>query len=63
MNFSHLNDVEESYFSHMALSLKLCFMLTVLAYVALIHSILPFVMTNVVSKKIENIQNAISIRN
>ena len=59
MNFSHLQDVEESYFGHMGASLKLFVVLGILSYVALIHAVLPFVMTDVVSKKIENIKNTI----
>ena len=43
----------------MGASLKLFVVLGILSYVALIHAVLPFVMTDVVSKKIENIKNTI----
>ena len=62
MNFSHLSDVEESYSSHMFFSFKLFFMLSILAGVAFFHAIFPFAMSNTVSRKIENIQDALSSR-
>tara|TARA_R100001244_G_scaffold40882_1_gene36769 strand:- start:556 stop:747 length:192 start_codon:yes stop_codon:yes gene_type:complete len=62
MKFSHLDDVEESYFSHMFFSFKLFFMLSILACVAFFHAIFPFAMSDTVSSKIENIQDALSSR-
>ena len=62
MNFSHLRDVGESYSSHMVFSLKLFLMLSVLAYAALIHAVVPFLMVNTVSKRIDNIQDALASR-
>ena len=62
MNFSHLKEVEESYLSHMFFSFKLFCMLNILSYVSLVHAILPFVMADTVSEKIENIKTALLAR-
>ena len=42
MKFHHLKDIGESYFEHMGFSLKICVLLGVLSYAALIHAIFPF---------------------
>jgi len=63
MNFSHLKEIGESYFSHMFFSFKMFVMLTVLSWVALVHSIIPFAFTSFVSSKLENLSDALIARN
>lgn len=62
MNFSHLKETGENYFSHMFFSLKMFAMLTVLSWVALFHSIIPFAFTSFVSSKLETLSDVLIAR-
>ena len=63
MNFSHLKESGFGYGSHMFFSLKMFAMLTVLSWVALIHSVVPFAFSSFVSRKLENISDVLLERN
>jgi|TARA_R110000824_G_scaffold159970_1_gene334604 hypothetical protein len=62
MKFHHLKDIGESYFEHMGFSLKICVLLGVLSYAALIHAIFPFCFADTVSTKLNNIVKAMEER-
>ena len=57
MNFSHIHIKE--YFSHMTHILKVSCMLFLLGVVGVIHGLLPFLFTDVVSSKVKHLDKVL----
>lgn len=45
----HLHDANESYFEHLGFTIKFAFTLIIVAVIALIHGLMPFVFTHTAS--------------
>jgi len=59
----HLEEVNESYFKHMEVSLKISFQLLNGALMAFVHALLPYLFTNRVSNKIKKLYFFVESRN
>ena len=62
MEFQHLKIVKESYGKHLLFTLKLSSMLLLLAGCSILHGILPFILTGIVSDKIKHLNRVLSER-
>ena len=62
MEFHHLKKVKESYGKHLLFTLKLSSILLLMAGCAILHGILPFLLTGLVSDKIKNLHSVLSER-
>jgi len=62
MEFQHLKIVKESYGKHLLFTVKLSSILLLLAGCAILHGLLPFILTGTVSDKIKNLNTVLSER-
>jgi len=62
MKCNHLQIVKESYAQHLRFTLYLCAVLVVLSVVALVHGLIPWILTGTVSDKIEHLNKKLSTR-
>ena len=62
MEFQHLKIVKESYGKHLLFTLKLSSMLLLLSGCAILHGMLPFILTGVVADKIKHLNEVLSER-
>ena len=62
MEFHHLKKVKESYGKHLLFTLKLSSILLLMAGCAILHGILPFLLTGLVSDKVKNLHSVLSER-
>ncbi len=62
MKCHHLEIVKESYGKHLYFTVRLCFILIVLSIVALIHGLVPWVLTGTVSDKIKHLNERLMER-
>lgn len=62
MEFHHLKLVKESYGKHLMFTIKLSSMLLLLAGCAILHGLLPFILTGAVSDKIKHLNEVLSER-
>ncbi len=59
MNLNHLEEAGENYFQHFLRAFMLSLNLLIMAFVCLLHSLLPFVFSSYVSDKIKEINSHI----
>ena len=62
MEFQHLKIVKESYGKHLLFTIKLSSMFLLLAGCAILHGLLPFILTGVVSDKIKHLNGVLTER-
>ena len=62
MKCHHLEIVKESYGKHLCFTIHLCAVLVVLSVVALIHGLIPCILTGTVSDKIKHLNEVLSNR-
>ena len=62
MKCTHLQIVKESYVQHLRFTLYLCAVLFVLSVVAIVHGMLPWILTGTVSDKIGHLNKKLSTR-
>ena len=62
MKCNHLNFVGESYVQHLRFTVYLCAVLFILSAAALIHGLIPWVLTGTVSDKIKHLNERLSTR-
>ena len=62
MEFQHLKIVKESYGKHLLFTLKLSSILLFLVGCSILHGILPFILTGIVSDKIKHLNTVLSER-
>jgi hypothetical protein len=58
----HLSEVKESYGVHLVYAVRLGIGLLFLSFVCLIHAIFPFILTDVVSKQIADLNERLQKR-
>ena len=59
----HLDQVNERYFTHMLIALKISFQLLIGTMMALMHGLIPSLFTTSVSNKIKKLHSFIENRN
>ena len=62
MKCNHLEIIKESYVQHLCFTLYLCAVLFILSVVAVIHGLIPCILTGTVSDKIKNLHEVLSER-
>jgi len=62
IDWDHLHRVKENYFVHLVFAVRLAVGLLFLSCVCLIHAILPFILTDVVSKQISDLNERLQSR-
>ena len=62
MKCNHLEIVKESYVQHLRFTVYLCAVLVVLSVVAVIHGLIPCILTGTVSDKIKHLNELLSKR-
>ena len=62
MKCNHLEIVKESYVKHLCFTVYLCAVLVVLSVVAVIHGLIPCILTGTVSDKIKHLNEILSKR-
>ena len=62
MKFHHLNFVGESYVQHLRFTVYLCAVLFILSVVALVHGLIPWILTGTVSDKIKHLNERLLTR-
>ena len=60
INRNHLKEVNQTYADHLVFSVRLSVHLLLLSVVSMIHALLPFVMTETVSKHIKELDGVLS---
>jgi len=58
----HLKEVEENYFVHFRFTVRLAVGFLFLAVVSLVHGILPFILTDTVSKQVSKLADILNER-
>jgi len=62
MKCTHLDAIKESYFVHFVFAVRLFVGFLFLAVVSLIHGLFPFILTNVVSTQISDLNGRLKER-
>jgi len=62
MKCNHLQIIKESYVKHLRFTVYLCAVLVVLSVVAVIHGLIPCILTGTVSDKIKHLNEMLSKR-
>jgi hypothetical protein len=62
MEFHHLKIVKESYGRHLLFTIRLSSMLLLLTGCAILHGLLPFILTGIVSDKIKHLNRVLTER-
>jgi hypothetical protein len=62
MKCNHLQIVKESYAQHLRFTLYLCAVLFILSVVALVHGLIPWILTGTVSDKIKHLNERLLTR-
>ena len=62
MKCNHLQIIKESYVKHLRFTVYLCAVLVVLSVVAVIHGLIPCILTGTVSDKIKHLNEILSKR-
>ena len=60
INRNHLKEVNLTYVQHLVFSLRLSFHLLLLSAISMTHALLPFVMTETVSKNIKELDGVLN---
>ena len=55
MEFQHLKIVKESYGKHLLFTMRLFIGFLLLSVISLVHGLFPFILTNTISKQIEDL--------
>ena len=55
MEFQHLKIVKESYGKHLLFTIRLFIGFLLLSVISLVHGLFPFILTNTISKQIEDL--------
>jgi hypothetical protein len=62
MKCNHLKIVKESYVKHLRFTVYLCAVLFILSVTAIVHGLLPWILTGTVSDKIKHLNGVLSKR-